>query len=220
MIIAKFSQKLHNLLENSRLGTILLNVKVEPVTVIYNQFLAKNHQQMFNVLESKKEGEFDVIKETRRAYKLCGKEPSRYRPSAEALLRRLRTKKELYQINNVVDTINLISINTQYSIGGFDYTKINGEMICDIGTSDEYQAIGRGILNIEHMPGLKDSSGFFGTPTSDSVRTMVTDNTTELLLVFYDFFGNESLNKAMDYGEQMFIEHCSGATLSKSIIES
>jgi len=220
LIEPKISQKVHNLLTNSRLGILLSNVKVEPSTANYTAYLSQNQETLIKALESKRETEYAVIRETRSAYKVCGKEPSRYRPSAEALLRRLRTKKSLYQINNVVDTINLISINTQFSIGGFDYKNIKGEIICDIGTSDTYEAIGRGNLNIEFMPGLRDTKGFFGTPTSDSVRTMVTDNTTTLLLVFYDFYSNSSLEDAMAYGEQMLIENCYGQTIQKLIISA
>ncbi len=219
MVKAKISQKLCNLLTDSRLGFIFSNVKVMPSSFDYLEYQHNNYQHAINTLDSKRETEFVIIKETRNAYKKCGKEPSRYRPSAEALLRRLRTNKSLYQINNVVDTINLISINTQYSIGGFDYANIQEKIICDIGTSDTYEAIGRGNLNIEFMPGLRDSTGFFGTPTSDSVRTMVTDNTTELLLVFYDFYGNKSLEGAMMYGEKMLKEYCFGSDISKRIIE-
>jgi DNA/RNA-binding domain of Phe-tRNA-synthetase-like protein len=218
MIKINISNNIHKLLNNSRLGIILTNVKVETSSSTYKSFIAENHQTMINYLSNQREGELEIIKETREAYKICGKEPSRYRPSAEALLRRLRTKKELYQINNVVDTINLLSINTQYSIGGFNYNNINGDVFLDIGTADPYEAIGRGTLNIEFMPGVRDSKGFFGTPTSDSVRTMVTDKTTELLLVFYDFYGNDALEDAMEYGERLFKENCGSTKVSKSII--
>ncbi len=217
MIEAKISQNIHNLLPNSRLGTIYSNVKVEPSSAHFNDFMHNNHQIIIESLATKRETELDVIKETRSAYKACGKEPSRYRPSAEALLRRLRTNKSLYQINNVVDCINMISIHTHYSIGGFDFPKIDGNIICDIGTSDDYEAIGRGKLNIEFMPGLRDSQGYFGTPTSDSVRTMVTENTTELLLVFYDFYGNDSLHKAMEYGKRILREYCFGENINGEI---
>jgi DNA/RNA-binding domain of Phe-tRNA-synthetase-like protein len=88
----------------------------------------------------------------------------------------------------------------------------------DIGSADPYDAIGRGLLNIEFMPGVRDSKGFFGTPTSDSVRTMVTNQTTKLLLVFYDFYGNDSLDKAMEYAKEMLIKHCSGKEINTSII--
>lgn len=218
MIEVKISNNIHNLLNNSKLGILLSNVKVIPSSDSFNQFISENHQIMINALDTKNEKEYDVIKETRIAYKACGKEPSRYRPSAEALLKRLRTKKSLYQINNVVDAINLISIKTQFSIGGFDFSNIQGGITCDIGNSSDYEAIGRGHLNIEFMPGLKDNIGFFGTPTSDSVRTMVTENTTDLLLVFYDFYGNDTLQDAMSYGEQIINEYCFGKTIHQSIV--
>lgn len=220
MIELNISPKVHNLLNNSRLGVLLSNVKVMPSSASYTEYIGQNHAQLVNALESRRETEYPVIKETRSAYKVCGKEPSRYRPSAEALLRRLRTKKSLYQINNVVDTINYISVNTHYSIGGFDFHNIEGPIVCDIGTSDTYEAIGRGSLNIEFMPGLRDYKGFFGTPTSDSQRTMVTDQTSTLLLVFYDFYGNEALDDALSYGEKMLLEQCAGKTLHRSIIKA
>jgi len=210
LIEAKISNKLHNLLPDSRLGLLFSNVKVEPSTPEFNDFISQNHQNMLSALDSQRETELAVIRETRSAYKVCGKEPSRYRPSAEALLRRLRTKRALYQINNVVDSINLISMNTKYSIGGFDFPKIEGEIVCDIGTSDKYEAIGRGDLNIEFMPGLRDDIGFFGTPTSDSVRTMVTEKTISLLLVFYDFYGHDSLEDSMNYGKEILEKYCFG----------
>lgn len=65
-----------------------------------------------------------AIAATREAYKRCGKDPSRYRPSAEALRRRLMRGLELYQIDTLVDLINLVSLRTGYSIGGFDADKI------------------------------------------------------------------------------------------------
>ena len=218
MIDIKISPKLHKLLNNSRLGIMLSNVKVAPTSTTYAKFIDDNHQTMISQLENQREGELEIIKETRQAYKICGKEPSRYRPSAEALLRRLRTKKELYQVNNVVDTINLTSINTQYSIGGFDYKNIEENITLDVGSAAAYEAIGRGTLNIEFMPGVRDSKGFFGTPTSDSVRTMVTEDTSELLLIFYDFFGNNELEEAMEYGEELLQKNCNGNNIVKSII--
>ena len=218
MIQAKISEKLHNQLPNSRLGIITSNVKVAPASHLLNDFASLLYEKMSDKLEVLRETEMPVIKETRKAYKATGKEPSRYRPSAEALLRRIRTNRPLYQINNVVDCINLISINTQFSIGGFDFTKIKGDTICDIGDSNPYQAIGRGELNIEFMPGLHDDEGFFGTPTSDSQRTMVTDQTTHLLLVYYDFYSNDSLEEALDFGSEILEKFCTGTNIQKIIV--
>lgn len=129
-----------------------------------------------------------AIKASRNAYKTLGKDPSRYRLSAEALMRRAVQGKGLYQINNVVDTLNLISLKTGFSIGGYDASKIEGVIDLGVGASEEpYEAIGRGTLNIENLPVLRDEQGAFGTPTSDSVRTMVTSTTNEFLMIFYDF---------------------------------
>ena len=92
-----------------------------------------------------------AIAATREAYKRCGKDPSRYRPSAEALRRRLMRGLELYQIDTLVDLINLVSLRTGYSIGGFDADKIQGDSLeLGIGRAEEpFEGIGRGTLNID-----------------------------------------------------------------------
>src|SRR5690606_9575785 len=119
-----------------------------------------------------------AIAASRLAYKACGKDPARYRLSAEALIRRVVQGKDLYRLNNVVDLLNLVSISTGYSIGGYDADKIKGDVEFGIGNKDEpYKGIGRGDLNIENLPVFRDEAGAFGTPTSDSERTAVTVNT-------------------------------------------
>jgi DNA/RNA-binding domain of Phe-tRNA-synthetase-like protein len=85
-----------------------------------------------------------AISASRKAYKACGKDPARYRLSAEALLRRVVNRNEIYQINNVVDLLNLVSISTGFSIGGYDADKIDGDIIYGIGKPNEpYIGIGR-----------------------------------------------------------------------------
>ena len=114
-----------------------------------------------------------AIAATREAYKRCGKDPGRYRPSAEALRRRLLRGIPLYQIDTLVDLINLVSLRTGYSIGGFDADKITGSSLeLGIGQSGEpFEGIGRGVLNIEGLPVYRDALGGIGTPTSDNERT-------------------------------------------------
>lgn len=138
------------------------------------------------------------ILDTRNAYKALGKEPSRYRPSAEALFRRVLNGKGLYHVNNVVDLLNLVSISTGFSIGGWDADQIEGDTITlGIGKKDEpYAAIGRGQMNIEFFPTFRDAKGAFGTPTSDSERTMITPKTKQFLMLFYGFGGKEGLFEA------------------------
>lgn len=142
-----------------------------------------------------------TIRATREAYKKCGKDPSRYRPSGEALCRRILRGIPLYQIDTLVDLINLVSIRYGYSIGGFDADKIQGEtLVLGIGKAAEpYEGIGRGELNIEGMPVYRDAVGGIGTPTSDHERTKLGLETTHLLTIINGYSGKEGLQEAADY---------------------
>lgn len=136
--------------------------------------------------------EMSGIAATRRVYKACGKDPSRYRPASEALIRRMLQGKELYQIDTLVDLINLASIRFGYSIGGFDAEKFVGDTLTlGIGRAGEpYEGIGRGMLNIEGLPVYRDEIGGVGTPTSDNERTKIDINTTHLLVLINGYDGN------------------------------
>ena len=137
--------------------------------------------------------EMSGIAATRRVYKACGKDPSRYRPASEALIRRMLQGKELYQIDTLVDLINLASIRFGYSIGGFDAEKFVGDTLTlGIGRAGEpYEGIGRGLLNIEGLPVYRDAEGGVGTPTSDNERTKITLETRRLLVLINGYDGNE-----------------------------
>lgn len=138
------------------------------------------------------------IKATRDAYRRCGKDPSRYRPSNEGLCRRIVRGLPLYQINTLVDLINVISIRHGYSIGGFDADKFQGNTLTlGIGNAGElYEGIGRGLLNIEGLPVYRDSFGGVGTPTSDHERTKMDLDTTHLLAIINGYSGNLGLQEA------------------------
>ncbi len=133
------------------------------------------------------------IAATRRVYKACGKDPSRYRPASEALIRRMLQGKELYQIDTLVDLINLASIASGYSLGGFDADKFQGTTLTlGIGRQGEpYEGIGRGIINIEGLPVYRDEEGGVGTPTSDNERTKIELSTTHLLVLVNGYDGDE-----------------------------
>ncbi|MBP5771267.1 MAG: hypothetical protein J6W75_07875 [Bacteroidaceae bacterium] len=134
------------------------------------------------------------IEATRTAYRRCGKDPSRYRPSAEALVRRTLQGKDLYHVNTLVDLINLASIAYGYSIGGFDADKIQGcTLNLGIGLEGEaYEGIGRGALNIAGLPVYRDALGGIGTPTSDHERTKLSIETTHLLAIVNGYDGNRT----------------------------
>lgn len=145
--------------------------------------------------------EMPAIQATRQAYKKCGKDPSRYRPSSEALCRRILRGLSLYQIDTLVDLINLASINSGHSIGGFDLDKIQGDsLVLGIGKAGEpYEGIGRGTLNIEGMPVYRDVVGGVGTPTSDNERTKLSLDTTHLLAIMNAYSGNDGLEESVNF---------------------
>ena len=137
--------------------------------------------------------ELTSIAATRAVYKKCGKDPSRYRPASEQLIRRMLQGKELYQIDTLVDLVNLASIAYGYSIGGFDADKMVGDTLTlGVGREGEpYEGIGRGLLNIAGLPVYRDLQGGVGTPTSDHERTKMTLGTTHLLVLINGYDGNE-----------------------------
>lgn len=148
--------------------------------------------------------QFPAIYATRQAYKKLGKDPNRYRPSAEALCRRILKGQTLYQINTLVDLINLISLKTGYSIGGFDNTKIEGDIVLGVGEAGErFEGIGRGLLNIEGLPVYRDELGSIGTPTSDEERTKITSGTTHLLMLINGYSGKEGLQDVADLSVEL-----------------
>ena len=169
------------------LGCISADVVVQAATEELNAIITELQKEKES-LDMDKIKEITAIHHSREAYKALGKEPSRYRLSAEALHRRVVRGLGLYKINNVVDIINYISLKSGYSIGAYDKNKINGDITLDTGRiDDEYESIGRGMLNVENMPVLRDMFGAFGSPTSDSLRTMINEKTKEIFLLFYDF---------------------------------
>lgn len=133
-----------------------------------------------------------AIAATRQAYKRFGKEPNRYRPSAEALCRRMVKGLDLYRSLSVIDLINLLSVMTGHSIGGFDADKVEGDTITfGVGREGEpYEAIGRGPLNVAGLPIWRDAVGGIGTPTSDNDRTKLSPSTRRLLMTI-NVFGQE-----------------------------
>ena len=157
------------------------------------------------------------IAATRRVYKACGKDPSRYRPASEQLIRRMLQGKELYQIDTLVDLVNLASIAFGYSIGGFDADKFVGNTLTlGIGREGEpYEGIGRGPLNIAGLPVYRDAQVGVGTPTSDNERTKMTLETTHLVVLINGYDGNrERVMENAQYLKQLIERFASGSDCS------
>lgn len=186
--------------------------------VVNSQYCAALWDEIHE-LEERRRGELttESLKElpgiaaTRRVYKACGKDPSRYRPASEQLIRRMLQGKELYQIDTLVDLVNLASIAFGYSIGGFDADKMVGDTLTlGIGREGEpYEGIGRGPLNIAGLPVYRDAEGGVGTPTSDHERTKMTLETTHLLVLINGYDGNEErVRQNAEFIQQLVRKYC------------
>jgi DNA/RNA-binding domain of Phe-tRNA-synthetase-like protein len=137
-----------------------------------------------------------LIKAARDGYKALGKDPSRYRLACESLLRRIVKGNSLYRINNIVDVGNLLSIELFRSTAILDLNKIKGDIKIRIGNdNDEYYGIGRGLINVTNIPLYCDEVSPFGSPTSDTERTMVTEDTKSILLMIICFDGELNNNE-------------------------
>ena len=150
------------------------------------------------------------IAATRAAYKALGKDPNRYRPSAEALCRRAAKGLSLYRTLTVIDVINAISMMSGYSIGGFDADKIEGDLLTlGVGQEGEpYEAIGRGPMNIAGLPVYRDAVGGIGTPTSDHERTKLSPDTRRLLMIINAYDGDEdNICHALDATRKMLTKY-------------
>ncbi len=219
MINIKISRLLKDINPLMVLGVIECNVTNSE----FNQFLWDEIARI--TLDVRSNWSFEAIKDqpriaaTRAMYSTCGKEPSRYRPSAEALMRRIVKGQDLYQINTLVDLINLVSLKSGYSIGGFNASFIKGNLEAGIGKSAEpYNAIGRGLLNIENLPVLRDLAGPIGTPTSDEERTAIRLNTNHLLMVINAYDGENGLPETMEYALKLLKTSANASVINFEII--
>jgi DNA/RNA-binding domain of Phe-tRNA-synthetase-like protein len=148
---------------------------------------------------------------TRAGYKALGKDPARYRGSAEALLRRLLSGKSFPQINAVVDIINLVSVESRLPIGLYDLDNVKGSIVFRAGRSGEtYKGIGKYHLNLEDLPVFADEAGPHGSPTSDSERTMVTPATTRVAAILISFGGAEGLEASCQRMAALLQKHAAG----------
>ena len=160
------------------------------------------------------------IQATRQAYKRLGKDPNRYRPSSEALRRRILRELPLYKVDTLVDLINLVSIRSGYSIGGFDVDKIaGGSLVLGVGREGEiYHGIGRGELNIAGLPVYRDAVGGIGTPTSDQERTKIGLDTTHLLMIINGYSGLEGLEAAGKYAVGLLSKYVSAINMEAELV--
>ena len=181
--------------------------------------LGNCEQAILRLPEPRSVLEAPQILATRAAYKALGKDPARYRGSAEALLRRVIAGKGLPRINAVVDIINLVSVESRLPIGLYDLAHVQGDVVFRAGRAGEtYKGIGKYDLNLEGLPVFCDALGPHGSPTSDSERTMVTSATKRVLAVIISFGGKEGLDRWTQRLSELFAQYASGNNCETQII--
>lgn len=164
--------------------------------------------------------ELEPVRAVRAMFRAWGVDPARYRPSAEALLRRVAQGKGLYRISNVVDANNLGSIETGWPYGCYNRAVLAPPIAFRAATRGEtYEGIGKQTWHLEGRPVLADASGPFGSPISDSTRTMITEEACQLLAVIYAPASapDDALRQALDRLAQRF-ERTAGARATRTAL--
>lgn len=160
-------------------------------------------------------GKVPGVQEARKLFRAINLDPTKHRPSSEALLRRALKAKPLHRINSLVDIGNLCSLDFLLPICVYDLDKILGKVNIRLGRKDEtYLAHNGRIINLHQRYVLADDSGPFGSPITDSVRTAVDLNTTNSLLVIfapYDISSNLLQQYAAKFSERTK-KYCGGST--------
>jgi DNA/RNA-binding domain of Phe-tRNA-synthetase-like protein len=165
--------------------------------------------------------EIPGLAEARDLYKSFGMEPSRHRPSSEALLRRVLKGDDLYRISNAVDACNLASLSFLLPIGMYDLDRVRGDVVLRTGRAgEEYAGIRKGPVHLAGRLGLFDDDGPFGSPTSDSERACVTDRSTRLLAVIMATasHGRDRMGGHADLLVDLYCRHCGGHLTFRDIL--
>jgi DNA/RNA-binding domain of Phe-tRNA-synthetase-like protein len=159
---------------------------VDPVRVVLQDEALETSRRLATAAVRIRPEPVDTIAGVRTMYKRIGIDPTKTRPSSEALWRRVRRGDELPKINSLVDIINWCSLETQLPFGLYDLGRIQGDVTLRIGRDgEEYEGIRKAVVHVGGRLTLADEIGPFGNPTSDSARTMVTTATTRALVVVF-----------------------------------
>jgi DNA/RNA-binding domain of Phe-tRNA-synthetase-like protein len=188
---------LKNKCPRTSLGVLTAKVVPRETPVDLQEEMKLRETEILHLPDPRTLLESPKILATRAGYKTLGKDPARYRGSAEALLRRIISGKGFPQINSVVDIINLVSVESRLPVGLYDLAHVQGAIVFRPGHSGEtYKGIGKYDLNLEGLPVFSDEQGPHGSPTSDSERTMVTSATRNVAAILVSFGGAEGLQSS------------------------
>lgn len=161
------------------------------------------------------------VQEARSLYKALGIDPTKTRPSNEALLRRVLKGAGLYTVNTLVDAVNLAALRFQLPYGLYDVDRLTPPLVLRKGAPDEaYEGIRKGVVHLAGRPLIADRHGPFGNPTSDSARTMITSSTRRALVVLYAPGGWDSrrVSAILDGTADIFDRHSGGRVSGRGLI--
>lgn len=221
MLQIEIDERIRQFCPDLRIGMIHANVKNSATNAeLWNEIDAECAEisKQYQLLEINKR---PAVAQTRALYRALGKDPNRYRMSAEALCRRVIRGLGLYHIDTLVDLVNLVSIKSGYSISGLDAGKIEGDkLVLGVGEHDEkYEGIGRGLLNIEGLPVYRDLRGGIATPTSDEERTKISLETTSFQMNINAFGPEMPIEEAVDWSVELLKKYASATNVETAIIK-
>jgi DNA/RNA-binding domain of Phe-tRNA-synthetase-like protein len=204
---------------NTALACVEADVATGPAPPCLEEALRVFEERIRKLADPRSILDAPAILATRAGYKALGKDPARYRGSAEALLRRVIAGKGLPRIHSVVDVINLISVESRLPVGLYDFAKVEGPVEFRAGRAGEtYKGIGKYDLNLEGLPLFADARGPHGSATSDSERTMVTPETKRVLAILVSFAGPGGLEEWARRLEGLLVEHCSATGCQTAVV--
>lgn len=186
--------------------------------------LVEHGESLKNRYQGLTVGQIEGTGETRELYRAVGIDPTKNRPSSEALLRRVIKGKSLYRIHPLVDIFNLVSLSCQLPVGLYDMGKIVGSRVTIRKGLPGwgFDGIRKDRVNVGGRLCTVDEQGPFGSPTSDSLRTCIESDVNRALAIFFQHQGGEDgrLKKALEMAQNLCEQHLGAAAEPPLILES
>lgn len=186
-MVLTINPEITKILPDFKIGTIHYNnITVSDSPQMLKGRLQLFQEQLFFDLEERELTDFPGLLEWQLIWKALGADPSRYRPSAEALFRRIKKQNYLPSIHSAVDMNSFLSLQYEIPLGLYDADQISGEVEITVGTdADQFEGLNNRINTLTNILISKDQNGAFGSPYVDSKRTAVSEQTKNALHIFY-----------------------------------
>jgi DNA/RNA-binding domain of Phe-tRNA-synthetase-like protein len=220
----RFSPVIQNKIPLFKLGILQgENLKVIKYSENVTRLFAELEEEVKEKFKNQPPSSNKIISAVRRMYRRIGWEPTQYRPSSEAMIRRFLKDKGLYRINNLVDMGNIASTRFHLPMGLYDRDQIKGIIQVDVGKEEEtYQGISKNLIHATGKLVLRDDAGIFGNPTADSFRTSIQSSTKNVLALFFTppEVKEEWLIRTLVFLEQLYKQECPQGIFFRDIVYS